>query len=200
MIEIPSFPELTFEEESHIYRLNGTEIPSVTTLMNPLSSSFYKTVDPAVLERAARRGTAVHNANENYALYGIEDISPAYAGYFAGFKEWWDKTQPVLLATESRVYHKILGYAGTEDLLCLINDRVTMIDYKTSASVNQMLCGVQLEGYDRAFESHGIKVDDRFILHRARDGPYKLIRFERSPKCWSVLAALLTVHNYINEF
>ena len=82
--EIPQFPELTFEEERHLYYLNGLEVPSVTTLMKPLSSDFYSTVDPEVLNKAAKRGTAIHNAVENYAKFGIEDIPPVYAGYFAG--------------------------------------------------------------------------------------------------------------------
>ena len=88
--EIPQFPELTFEEERHLYCLNGLEVPSVTTLMKPLSSDFYSTVDPEVLNKAAKRGTAIHNAVENYAKFGIEDIPPVYAGYFAGFREWWE--------------------------------------------------------------------------------------------------------------
>ena len=50
--EIPQFPELTFEEERHLYYLNGLEVPSVTTLMKPLSSDFYSTVDPEVLNKA----------------------------------------------------------------------------------------------------------------------------------------------------
>lgn len=198
--KIPDFPELTFEEEGHIYRLNGREVPSVTTLMKPLSGSFYSTVDPAVLDKAARKGTAVHNANENYVLYGIEDICPAYAGYFNAFKDWWHDVKPVPIGTEIRVYHKILGYAGTADLLCMIDGKVTLVDYKTSAQVSKMLYSVQLEGYDRAFESHGIKIDRRIILHLTKNGTYKVVPFRRSAKCWSVLSALMTVNNYINEF
>lgn len=128
--EIPQFPELTFEEERHLYYLNGLEVPSVTTLMKPLSSDFYSTVDPEVLNKAAKRGTAIHNAVENYAKFGIEDIPPVYAGYFAGFREWWDSRKPEVLATETKVYHKILRYAGTVDLLCIIDGRVTLVDYE----------------------------------------------------------------------
>ena len=69
--------------------------------------------------------------------------------------------KPVALGTECKVYHKILRYAGTSDLMCIINGRLTLVDYKTSAQVNSKLCAVQLEGYDRAWESHGVKVDDR---------------------------------------
>ena len=177
--EIPQFPELTFEEERHLYYLNGLEVPSVTTLMKPLSSDFYSTVDPEVLNKAAKRGTAIHNAVENYAKFGIEDIPPVYAGYFAGFREWWDSRKPV-------------------DLLCIIDGRVTLVDYKTSAQVNSKLCAVQLEAYDRAWESHDIKVDDRLILHLSKKG-YQEVCFPRSGKCWSVFSSLMTIKNYMNE-
>ena len=110
-IHIPQFPELTFDEFTHTYRLNELIIPSVTTVMKLLSDDFYRAVDPDVLERAARRGTAIHNAVENFAKFGIEDIPPAYAGYFQAFREWWELRQPEVLATECRVYHKILRYA-----------------------------------------------------------------------------------------
>ena len=125
--------------------------------MKPLSSDFYSTVDPEVLNRAAKRGTAIHNAVENYAKFGIEDIPPMYAGYLrdsgtggtAASRRFW---QPKRRSTT-----KILRYAGTVDLLCIINGRLTLVDYKTSAQVNSKLCAVQLEAYDRAWESHGIK-------------------------------------------
>ena len=198
-IEIPQFPELSFNEFNHTYRLDELIIPSVTTLMKPLSDDFYRAVDPEVLEKAAKRGTAIHNAVENFAQFGIEDIPPAYAGYFQAFRTWWELRQPEVLATECRVYHKILRYAGTADLICVIGGRVTLVDYKSSAQVNSKLCAVQLEGYDRAFESHGVKIDDRMILLLSRDGRYSEVPFQRNARCWSVLSALMTVRNYMNE-
>lgn len=196
-ITIPEFPELTFEEHSHIYKLNGIEIPSVTTVMQPLSSIYYGGIDTAVLNKAASRGTAVHNAIENYTDYGIEDIDPAYQGYFDAWKEWFELRKPEVLGDECRLYHKILRYAGTADLVCVINGRVTLVDYKTSAQVNTKLCAVQLEGYDRALESHGIKIDDRLILHLTKTG-YHEVPFARDGKCWSVLSSLLTIRDYMN--
>lgn len=200
MVEIPEFPELNFEEEGHIYRLNGLVIPSVTTLMKPLSDDFYKAVDQAVLERAARKGTAVHRAAENYAKYGIEDIASAYAGYFDGFRRWWDASKPIPLATEAKVYHRILRYAGTSDLLCMIDGRVTMVDYKTSAQMNEMLCRIQMEGYDMAFESHGVKIEERLILHLRRNGSFTATAFPKNTESRNVFSALLTIRNYMNQF
>ncbi len=196
---IPEFPELAFDEAVHTYRLNGQIIPSVTTLMKPLSDDFYRTVDLEVLNRAAQRGTAIHNAIENYIEFDIRDIPPQYAGYFEAFLQWWNYRKPEPLALEKRVYHKILRYAGTADLVCIIDGRLTLVDYKSSAQVNGKLCAVQLEGYDRAFESHGIKIDDRLILHLSRDGGYTEAPFQRSTRCWSVLSSLLTIRNYMDE-
>ena len=198
MICIPDMSELTFEEKGHIYRLNGQIIPSVTTLMKPLSEQVYGTVDPAILEKASRRGTAIHNAIENYLQYGVEDIEPGYEGYFTSFIRWYEKKKPKVVATERKVYHKILRYAGTSDLLVIIDGRLTLVDYKSSAQVYTKLCSVQLEGYDRAYESHGVKIEDRLILHLGREGGYQSYPFGRSAKSWSVLSALLTINNYMS--
>ena len=200
MMEIPKFPELTFDEKRHIYQLNSIEIPSVTTLMKPLSDRTYKDVDPDVLKKAAERGTSVHMACENYALYGIEDCPLEYMGYFDAFKRWWDETKPVVLAPECQVYHKELGYAGTTDLLCEIRGVVTIVDYKTTAKMEPMLVGVQLEGYGRAWDSHGVMVEDRIALHLQKAGKYSVNHFPKNRECWDVLNSLLKIHNYVNKF
>lgn len=71
MIEVPELPELTFEDSTHTYRLNGIVIPSVSTLMEPLTAAKYKGISEATLDRAADKGTSVHNAIENYIKFGM---------------------------------------------------------------------------------------------------------------------------------
>ena len=113
---LPFFPELKFEENRHLYMLDGQILPSVTTVMRPLDNALYQGIDEEIMKMAAHRGTAVHNAVENYVLDGIEDIEPKYAGYFEGFLKFWHEQKPDPLATESRLYHNILRYDGTADL------------------------------------------------------------------------------------
>ena len=125
---LPFFPELKFEENRHLYMLDGQILPSVTTVMRPLDNALYQGIDEEIMKMAAHRGTAVHNAVENYVLYGIEDIEPKYAGYFEGFLKFWNEQNPEPLATESRLYHKILRYAGTADLPCVIGGKRILID------------------------------------------------------------------------
>ena len=144
-IDVPKFDDVEFDETTHTYRVNGVVLPSVTTVMKPLSSSFYEAVDAGTLSNAADRGTAVHQAIENFLEYGIEDIPPEHAGYFAAFKAFLADKNPIIIATETKLYHKFLRYAGTADLLCIIDGKVHLIDYKTTSVLVDMLVGVQLE-------------------------------------------------------
>lgn len=199
--EIPEFDELEFEEEKHIYRLDGAYIPSVSTVMKPLSQALYYGVDDEVLNKAAMRGTAVHNAIENYVLYGIKDIDPDYEGYFRAFRDWWKETNPTCLATECRVYHKVLRYAGTADMPVVIGNEKILVDFKTSASVNKMLTGVQLEAYSKAYESHGVNFDGKAILHLKSDGKYGWNYYPKNDtESWMVFGALLTVNSHIQKY
>lgn len=203
MITVTQFPELEFEEKHHIYKLNGLEIPSVTTIMGPLSDQVYATVDNAVLRKAGDRGTAVHNAIENYIKFGIEDIDPEYAGYFDAFLRWYKEHGVTPYGAEIRLYHKGLLYAGTADLLAGVDGEDTLVDFKTTASMSEMLCGVQLEAYKKAIESHegAIKLSKKAILHLSKDGKYEMYHFHSSDtECWKVFTALLAVRNYKQKF
>lgn len=91
MIKLPEMPELTFEDATHTYRLNGLVIPSVSTVMEPLKNELYKGIGDSTLANAANKGTIVHNAIENWIKFGIEDVPHEHQGYFDGFLEWWNK-------------------------------------------------------------------------------------------------------------
>lgn len=170
--KIPCFQELSFDEDRHTYKLNGFIIPSVSTIMKPLSNSYYGKVDEEVLRKAADRGTKVHAAVENFLLFGIEDIDTSLEGYFYGFKKWVMDFEPEVLGTECRVYHKTLNYAGTADFPCSINNAPTLVDFKTTASVATQLTRVQTEAYKQAFKSHGIIFERKLIVQAKRDGTY----------------------------
>ena len=191
---------LDFDERSHTYKLNGLVIPSVTTLMNLLSKAEYDGVREGVLENAANRGTAVHNAIENYINFGIEDISEELNPYFLAFLRFLSDKQPNILATEKKVYHKFLRYAGTVDFICEIDGKVYLIDFKTTAVLMKMLTEVQLEAYKKAIESHGLRIDAKAVLHLKKDGTYRFEPQENDGECWGVFGALLTVNSYIKKY
>lgn len=106
-VEVPELPELTFDEASHIYRLNGDIIPSVSKLMEPLKDQCYGGISKRTLENAAIKGSAVHNSIENWIKFGIDDIPSEHRGYFNGFMEWWKQYKPRVFGSEVRIYHKL---------------------------------------------------------------------------------------------
>ena len=190
-IVLPELPELTFDEGPHVYRLNGVQIPSVSNIMEPLSRAKYDGVSDSVLQKAADRGTAVHNSIENFLKFEFEDFPPEHIGYVNAFKAWWDLMQPQVVGSEVRLYHKQLEYAGTLDLLCVVCGKLCLYDFKTTYQVSEMTCGVQLEAYDQGLQTHGIKVDEKHILHLKKDGKFKDISFPVDDKRrWKVFCEL----------
>lgn len=197
MIELPNTPELGFIDDTHTYTLYGQKIPSVTQLMAHLSAAVYGGINTEVLNKAAARGTEVHQAAENYANFGIEDISPEHRGYFDSFRMWFDGNKPEVVSTEFKTYHKYLIYGGTVDLLAYINGHLYVIDYKTTSSVEKMLTRVQLEAYKRALISHGIPVERKAILHLTQYGCTFTEYDPEDDRAWEVFTSLVNVNNYI---
>lgn len=198
MISVPITPELSFLESTHTYTLFNQKIPSVTQLMAPLTAAAYNGIDTEVLNRAADKGTEVHQAAENYINFGIEDISPEHRGYFEGFRKWFDEVKPVVVSTEFQTYHKYLIYGGTVDLLAYINGHLYVIDYKTTYSVEKMLTRVQLEAYKQALITHAIPVERKAVLHLRPNGTAKLLEYEPDDtEAWEAFGSLVNVNNFI---
>ncbi len=204
MFELKDCPELTFEEEKHIYRLNNLPIPSVTTLMKPLSNAVYGGIDSAVLNKAAGKGASVHSAIEIYTKYGIEDIEQEFKPYFDAFLKWYSDYKVVPFGSEVKLYHKEMLYAGTADLLASVCGVDTLIDFKTSASTCPMLYPVQLEAYAKALVSiYGNKANicRKAIVHLKSDGNYEVLEYAPCDmEAWRVFTALLSIHNYKRKF
>lgn len=168
-VEVPELPELTFDEASHIYRLNGDIIPSVSKLMEPLKDQCYGGISKRTLENAAIKGSAVHNSIENWIKFGIDDIPSEHRGYFNGFMEWWKQYKPRVFGSEVRIYHKLMRYGGTIDLLCEIGGLLELIDFKTTYTLLEMACGVQLEAYLFGVpEERDLKKDDLVLVRNSR--------------------------------
>lgn len=198
----PEFPELEFREKNHTYWLYGARIPGVSELMRPLSDSMYKGIDAEILDLAAARGSAVHEAIENFAKYGIEDCEPEHQGYFDGFLAWAKENGVEILASEIVVYNRIYRYAGTLDLLCNVRGERWLVDVKTTAQVNQMLTSVQLEAYAAALASHGITVDRKAVLHLKKTGKHQVHIADKASgaEAWTTFGALMTVHGHIQKY
>ena len=200
LTEIPAVEGLEFDDRTHTYTLDGLVIPSVSTIMEPLSRAKYRGISERTLDRAADKGTAVHNSIENWIKFEIEDIPPEHAGYFDAFREWWDRFRPAVVGSEVRICHRLMRYGGTADLVAYIEDELTLVDYKSTYVVSDMTCGVQLEAYKKAFESMGVKAERKKILHLKKDGKFEFRDYPADDTArWRVFGALKTVYDYVES-
>ncbi len=189
---------LSFEEGPHLYRLDGDVLPSVTQIMRPLSDTKYNGVSRKTLDQAAERGTIIHQAAQTWAEYGFMDCPPDLQGYFDGFLDWYRTADPKVAGTEVQLYHPLMLYAGTADLIAEIDGQLSLVDYKTTQTISDMLCRVQLEAYSQALLCFGVKVERKMIVQLRAGKPANVKEYApRDAEAWKVFGALKTVYDYI---
>ena len=174
-------PEIIFDEATHTYLVDGEEVPSVTTILQPLSMRSYSAVNPSVLEYARNRGTAVHEALEIYDLGGELEVVPETEGFIRAYLEWEQIYRPKWIGVEQIVYNQRSGYIGTLDRIGYLNGtELAVVDIKTSQPTKEALVSVCCQTFayayaytneDYASGSHrNIK---RYGLFLKTDGSYR---------------------------
>jgi hypothetical protein len=131
---------LTLEQPSHIYRVDGREVPGVTNTLRKAGILDYSMIPQDVLLKAGLRGTAVHKAMQDYALDRLDTatLTEETAGYVAAGIRFHEESGLVAGNVEKIIYNRQYDYAGMFDLDCVIQDELWLIDYKT---------GIVLDGH-----------------------------------------------------
>ena len=177
---------LEFIESTHTYIVDGIIVPSVTQIMRQASDDTYANIPPWILEKAAERGTIVHQAIHDYEVH--QRINPdCPIDYLERYRvvKATSRLEPfrqefMLTATVG------LTFAGTIDMLARIGDKTVLVDVKTSSAVHNDLWAIQLAGYDELCRENGIPVDEHYILHlTAKSG--KLLRIIPDVAKWNEL-------------
>lgn len=207
------FKDLVFNEEKHIYTVEGRQLPSVSKLIEKFTIKFDEhTVSLEVSERtgatqaeilaeweatrieACDRGHRVHLFGELYPFN--RSLKPTCKQEEAVVKFWDSLPEHIVpVFVEIRMYHKILGFAGTSDILLYDKIRETFIiaDYKTNKDLfknfkkktllypfNHLLDSpfnkyqIQLSLYQILFEQTGHKVSSRKIIWLLKTGDFLL--------------------------
>lgn len=155
---------LTFDADTHTYRVDGRAVTSVTTRIHaaglPGSAAFAYT--PA----SADRGTRVHLA----CLQCDSDIAPTLPederGYLQSYMHWRRMIGPVWERMEQTHYNPTFDTAGTADRLGTIDGVPTVLDLKTGGPAAWH--GVQLAMYDLLYTHPIYRV--RRGLYLRKDG------------------------------
>ena len=168
------------------YEVDGKAYPSITTVLGSLPKpgldAWRKNVGEEAakweMNRAARRGKAVHTLVENY-LKGetpsTRDVLPL--GMFKLLKPYLDQVDNIH-CLEQIMYSKKLTIAGQVDCIAEFNGKLSVIDFKTANkervdSWNENYY-IQCTAYAHMYEElFGTPIDQIVILQAGEDGSAK---------------------------
>lgn len=160
-----------YDETNHKYYRDGKELPSVTGICDPISFERLDALQKAMVERAKQRGSRCHELAEEYLLVGeldIDEIETEYIPYMQQFVLWAKTYKPKVFYTEKKLFCDL--FAGTLDLICEIDGKTIIVDYKFTSQIDKKSLSVQLDGYNRLANINGIRVDECWFLHIKKDG------------------------------
>jgi hypothetical protein len=171
-------PRPTLELPAHIYRLDGEVIPGVTATLRAAGVIDYSMIPQEVLQAAAHRGTAVHQAMHLYAKGTLdpESIDPAIAGYVAAGIRFHEESRLTIAHAEQMVFHEQYRYAGMFDLDCVIEDELLLCDYKTGIVLDghraQLAAYLNCRPKPRRWRRAAVQLNE--------DGSYRVHEFPRA--------------------
>jgi hypothetical protein len=167
--------------DQRFYRRNDQYYPSVSSILNyfPKNQFFHSWLKDVghnsdiIASKAAGEGTQVHNAVEAFLngeeikwldAFGNAMYSLDVWKMILKFADFWNKHKPELVAAEYHLFSDQYKYAGTADIIVRLNDKLWLLDVKTSNSLHTSY-DLQLAAYAKAWsETHNEPIEETGIL------------------------------------
>ncbi len=169
--------ELQFDEPTHTYTFGAKRLPSVTEICRFAYPDAYADIPDKDKAFYFSRGSGVHKLTEDVenGIDGQFTYDPEVEKYRAGHARFLRETGFRALpgGIELRVKNLELGYAGTVDRLGTIQNRVVLIDLKTS-SVKDKPTSLQLALYLLAIPGYKFGEVERYGVAIKNDGSYQM--------------------------
>lgn len=172
--------EIEYVEEGHVYLYKGLYIvPSVTQILEKIFPDKYKNVPRETLMRKASYGKTMHEYIEQYEK-GIITIKLNYIqeASFGQYLRLKDKYNIQVLEQEQIVHYKDV-YAGTFDMIALVNGKKYLIDIKTTAKLDKEYLSWQLSLYEYAY---GKRFDKLYAIWLPKKDIGRLVEIKRKSK------------------
>lgn len=191
---------LSFDETTHVYRVNGAVWPSVTQVLDPLQT--LDGVNADVLRRAAQFGTHVHQACDlfNRGMLDEADLDHQLAPYLAAWKQYLHDRKVTVIASEIRCLHRSLRYAGTCDAVVTFGSKKGSrhpLDIKSSTTVPRTV-GPQTAAYRAALidgkQCGGFISNVRYAVQLRGDGTYRQHKLDNTADMHVFQSALNLFH------
>ena len=182
-----------FSADRHLYQHDGQIVPSVTQVLALAAITDVSGIPLYYLERAAAIGTAVHQACEFLDQDDLEldSLDESIVGYVLGYQRFREEHEFVPEAIERRGVATSCGlrFGYCVDRIGTMDGKRVLLDIKTS-SKRQPSWAIQTAAYADAEQHEG----ERLVVHVAKDGTYKLIRYDQDADFSIWLAALHVAH------
>lgn len=187
---------LEFDAPSHVYRFNGREVPSVTTIIRSALGDPFERVAARVLEFARQRGTAVHRACELDDAGQLDEstVDERIWPYVDAWRTFRRQFKFHVLFAERPLYLDRYGIAGTPDVAIMLpSEDIAVVDRKTGlpGAAAALQTAAYAELITDVYATR--KPPRRFSLRMRPTGRYTFDEYT-SPRDWPDFLACLTVH------
>lgn len=165
---------LEYIDKTHTYVIDGVIVPSITQILKYKFGGKYNGVNKAVLNRAAEKGTAVHEAIEAWCKHGTESDLPEVRNFKFLQKQYnfevLKNEVPVILYRGTQPIA-----AGRLDLVLKMGDKIGGADIKRTSTLDKEYLAFQLNLYRIAYrQSYGVEWEFLKGIH-LRENVRKLV-------------------------
>lgn len=150
---------LEYIDETHTYIYDGVILPSITQMLKFKFGNKYNSVDEKVLKRAAEKGTAVHQAIEDYEKRNIDNDACVELRNYKFLKKQFDfkcldNEVPIVLFYKDKPIA-----AGRVDLIIEDKGKVGIADIKRTSVFDKEYVAYQTNLYRLGYQqSYGIEI------------------------------------------
>lgn len=189
-------PLNTFDSDSHIYKLNGLPVPSVTQVLKSVGLID----DSWFTEASAWRGSVIHMVCQldNEGDLDEESVAPEVAGYLAALRAFKRDTCFVPELIERSLFSTLHHFAGTPDIIGKTFDgRHVVVDLKSGAI--QKATRLQLSAYQILAVENGITyIPYRVAVRLQPGGRYRCTPYssETTRRDRDLFLSALTLHRF----
>ena len=200
------------KEHTKYKNAEGKLIPGVTTVIHLLN---LPALAPAANKLGLRGidstkywgqladiGTLAHNMI-SCSLKGIECDTSEYTpdeidkatNSHLSYLEWAKKHKVEPVYIEEQLVSEQYQFGGTPDLLCLLDDGRTLIDFKTGAIYPE--AHYQIAAYKQLFLEAGFRIDKAMVLGipRTEDEKFEEVVYTEFDIAWEIFYHLLMIYN-----
>lgn len=165
--------QITEETGRRYVTPEGNVYPSVTTVLSKMldksgldawRSKVGEKQAATIMRQAATRGTAVHNLLEDYVSnkpVNILKAMPSNVMLFNQIRNFIDTRIGTVYGIETSLYSDTLKTAGKCDLVCLIDNTLHVVDYKTSTNPKKE---EWIHGYFLQATTYAIMLEERYSI------------------------------------